>query len=34
MNICVYGAASRLINDKYKQAGIKLGEKMVERGKI
>ena len=32
MNICVYGAASSLINDKYKQAGIKLGEKMVERG--
>lgn len=32
MKICVYGAASSLIDDKYKRAGIELGEKMIERG--
>ena len=32
MNICVYGAASSLINDSYIEAGKELGRKMVERG--
>ena len=32
MKIAVYGAASSLIDDLYKQAGIELGRKMVERG--
>ena len=32
MNICVYGAASSLISDVYKNAGIKLGNKIAERG--
>ena len=32
MKIAVYGAASSLIDDSYKQAGIELGRKMVERG--
>lgn len=32
MKIAVYGAASSLIDDSYKYAGIELGKKMVERG--
>lgn len=32
MKIAVYGAASSLIDNSYKQAGIELGRKMVERG--
>ena len=32
MNICVYGAASSLIDDNYKKAGIELGRKIAERG--
>lgn len=32
MKICVYGAASNLIDEKYKEAGKELGRKMVERG--
>ena len=32
MKIAVYGAASRLIDESYKKAGIELGRKMVERG--
>lgn len=32
MKICVYGAASSLIDDNYKVAGKELGRKMVERG--
>ena len=32
MKIAVYGAASSLIDDLYKQAGTELGRKMVERG--
>lgn len=32
MKICVYGAASRLIDDSYIEAGKELGRKMVERG--
>jgi len=32
MKITVYGAASDQINDKYKEAGKLLGEKMAERG--
>lgn len=31
MNITVYGAASSQIDDKYKNAGIELGEKMADR---
>lgn len=31
MNIAVYGAASSLIDNSYKQAGIELGRKMTER---
>ena len=30
MKICVYGAASHLIDEKYKNAGIEVGKKMVE----
>ena len=32
MNICVYGAASSLIDPNYIEAGKELGRKMVERG--
>lgn len=32
MNICVYGAASSLIKDIYKEAGRELGRKIAERG--
>lgn len=32
MKICVYGAASDKINDKYKEAGKLLGEKLARRG--
>lgn len=32
MNITVYGAASSLIDEKYKKAGRELGNKMVEKG--
>ena len=32
MNICVYGAASSLISDVYKNAGIELGNKIAQRG--
>ncbi len=32
MKICVYGAASDQINDKYKEAGRLLGEKLAKRG--
>lgn len=32
MKICVYGAASDKINDKYKEAGRLLGEKLAKRG--
>lgn len=32
MNIAVYGAASSLIDNEYKEAGKELGRKMVERG--
>jgi len=32
MKICVYGAASDKINDKYKEAGRILGEKLARRG--
>lgn len=32
MKIAVYGAASSLIDNSYKQAGIELGRKMVEKG--
>lgn len=32
MKICVYGAASSLISNIYKNAGIELGRKMVDRG--
>ena len=32
MKIAVYGAASSLIDDTYKQAGVELGKKMVDRG--
>ena len=32
MNICVYGAASSLIDQSYKDAAKELGTKMVERG--
>ena len=32
MNICVYGAASSLISDVYKNAGVELGRKIAERG--
>ena len=32
MNIAVYGAASSLIDNSYKEAGIELGRKMVDRG--
>ena len=32
MKIAVYGAASSLIDSSYKQTGIELGRKMVERG--
>lgn len=32
MKICVYGAASDKINDKYKQTGKILGEKLARRG--
>ena len=32
MKIAVYGAASRLIDEAYKEAGRELGKKMVEKG--
>ena len=32
MKICVYGAASDKINEKYKEAGQLLGEKLAKRG--
>jgi len=32
MKIAVYGAASSLIDDSYKNTGVELGRKMVERG--
>ena len=32
MNICVYGAASSLIDESYIEAGIELRRRMVERG--
>ena len=32
MKICVYGAASDKINDRYKKAGKELGNKIAERG--
>lgn len=32
MNIAVYGAASSLIDEKYKEAGRELGRKITERG--
>ena len=32
MNIAVYGAASSLIDDSYKNAGIELGRKIAEKG--
>lgn len=32
MKICVYGAASDKINEKYKEAGRVLGEKLAKRG--
>ena len=32
MNIAVYGAASSLIDDSYKKAGIELGREMAKRG--
>ena len=32
MKICVYGAASSLIDDSFTEAGKELGRKMVERG--
>ena len=32
MKICVYGAASDKINDRYKNAGKQLGNKIAERG--
>ncbi len=32
MKICVYGAASDKINDRYKNAGKELGNKIAERG--
>lgn len=32
MNICVYGAASSLIDESYIEAGKELGRRMVERG--
>ncbi len=32
MNIAVYGAASSLIDEKYKEAGREIGRKMAERG--
>jgi len=32
MKIAVYGAASSLINDSYKNIGVELGRQMVERG--
>ena len=32
MKICVYGAASDKINDRYKEAGRLLGEKLAKRG--
>ena len=31
MNLCVYGAASNKISNKYKEIGIKLGEEMAKR---
>lgn len=31
MNVCVYGAASSLIDEKYKEAGRELGRKIAER---
>lgn len=32
MNICVYGAASSLIDNSFKEAGKELGRRIVERG--
>jgi hypothetical protein len=32
MNICVYGAASSLIDEKYKEVGRELGRKIAEHG--
>ena len=32
MNICVYGAASSLIDNSYIEAGKELGRRMAERG--
>ena len=32
MKIAVYGAASSLIDEKYKEAGRELGRKMAKRG--
>ena len=32
MNICVYGAASSLIDKSYIEAGKELGRRIVERG--
>ena len=32
MNICIYGAASGLIDDSFIEAGKDLGRKMAERG--
>ena len=32
MNICVYGAASSLIDESYKNAGKELGRRMAEKG--
>ena len=32
MKICVYGAASSLIDKEYIEVGEELGRKMVERG--
>ena len=32
MNVCVYGAASDLIDDVFKNAGIELGKKLVDNG--
>jgi len=31
MKVCVYGAASSLIDESYINAGVELGKKMVER---
>ena len=32
MNVCVYGAASRLIDESYKEAGRELGRKIAQKG--